>query len=711
MRHGKTQALLTAMALSFCIGFGGVACMVTGLQLQADLMGLALCCGVATCLLCLLASLPRGGWGILALIGGCLLLGWMSDGYREEWRAMVQAVCKYYEMAYSFTPPGFLEGPPTASHLLPLLTLHSLISMVVSWIMLRRYPVAMAVFLSLIPVAACFVVTDTVPQLWCILTYLFGLVLLLISHPVRIRDMEQGIRLTRLLAVPVAAALALLCLAVPQEGYAPPEDPISSFEELWEFLGEKIPFIGTTSDGELVISFGGGLPDRVDLEDLGQRIQRPTPVMELETTFSGMVYLRGRDHDVYDGVSWTASPDRTEQNFALPQGWRYTRGFMKITQLSKRDHLYVPYYPRVSPVISGGLVENTDGTTEQAFDCITLIGNWEALWRKGSVGGADLQNGQRYLELPEDTMTEAQQILSVILAMSADGTGTDVLSTAKAIRQYVQTSAQYDLAPDLMPEGREDMAIWFLQEANRGYCVHFATAAAVLLRAAGIPARYVEGYLVPAQADQVTLVRDNMAHAWVEYYVNGLGWMILDATPGSGGEDPTETTQPEDPTETDPTDPTVPETTAPTETTVATRPTQPTGGATGPSGDTQEPVRPLPGWFKVLLTGILVLGLLIGCVVLQWYLRRRFILQRLYHGKVNAQGLARYREAKRLSRLTGIPLPDQLAQLAEKACFSQHKLTPEELSMLETALRESVQTLRQKGWLHQLYYRFIWAAY
>ena len=47
----------------------------------------------------------------------------------------------------------------------------------------------------------------------------------------------------------------------------------------------------------------------------------------------------------------------------------------------------------------------------------------------------------------------------------------------------------------------EDFAIWFLTEADTGYCIHFATAAVVLLRAAGIPARYVDGYVVNTQKD------------------------------------------------------------------------------------------------------------------------------------------------------------------------------------------------------------------
>ena len=65
-----------------------------------------------------------------------------------------------------------------------------------------------------------------------------------------------------------------------------------------------------------------------------------------------------------------------------------------------------------------------------------------------------------------------------------------------------------------MPPEAEDFAVWFLEEGETGYCVHFATAATVLLRAAGVPARYVTGYMAPVEASTPTTVSADQAHAW-----------------------------------------------------------------------------------------------------------------------------------------------------------------------------------------------------
>ncbi|MBQ2384189.1 MAG: transglutaminase domain-containing protein [Oscillospiraceae bacterium] len=703
MSEHKFQKGLTAFFLSFCLGFGGVACMVTGLGLRADPVVLGLGCALISALACFMLSLPKSGWAIPAMIAVFGVLLWRSDIYRESWRDMLQSVFRFYEMAYSFPVPRFLVGPPVEGHLAPLLTVHCLVCLVVSWLLLRRYPVAMGIFLSLVPVAACFVVTDTVPALWCVLIWLFGLVLVVMTHTVRLRDEDQALRLTRLLALPVAAALAVLCLAVPQKNYVP-KDIAQSFEALWTRVEQWIPFLSTTSDGGFVISFGGKLADKVDLQTLGPRTQRPTPVMEMETTFSGLLYLRGRDHDVYDGVSWSASTGRVEEDFALPMGWRYTRGTVKLTQLGKRDHLYIPTYPVVSPKITDGMVLNSAGTTEQVFDCITLIGNWEHLWRQQNFSTTPIS--RNYLELPQDTMTEAQKIL-----LDHKVAAGDTVATAKAIGQFVEASARYDLQTQRMPQDRKDLAIWFLQEADRGYCVHFATAATVLLRAAGIPARYVEGYLVQAQEGRVSLVRESAAHAWTEYYVDGVGWMILDATPGSAVA-PTEPTETTEVTQPETTEPTQPETTAPTQPS-ATRPTESVPVVTTPGP--AEPQAQGPVWLLPLLKGVLSFllwtGGLTGLAVGQWYLRRKRLLDRMRRGKVNAQALARYRECKRLSRLTGIPVPDAIDALGQKACFSQHKATPEELARLDATLAESVGTLKGKGLWQRLYYRLVWVAY
>ena len=77
----------------------------------------------------------------------------------------------------------------------------------------------------------------------------------------------------------------------------------------------------------------------------------------------------------------------------------------------------------------------------------------------------------------------------------------------------------------------EDFVLHFLTQSRQGYCVHFASAAAVMLRALDIPARYVSGYVAVVQGGRAD-VPDSAAHAWVEYYLDGFGWLPLEATPG-----------------------------------------------------------------------------------------------------------------------------------------------------------------------------------
>lgn len=76
---------------------------------------------------------------------------------------------------------------------------------------------------------------------------------------------------------------------------------------------------------------------------------------------------------------------------------------------------------------------------------------------------------------------------------------------------------------------------YFIMDSQRGYCNSFATTLVLLCQAEGIPARLVNGYCVPCYSNKVTSVMNTMAHAYVEAYIEGLGWMVFDPTPGYGG--------------------------------------------------------------------------------------------------------------------------------------------------------------------------------
>ena len=104
----------------------------------------------------------------------------------------------------------------------------------------------------------------------------------------------------------------------------------------------------------------------------------------------------------------------------------------------------------------------------------------------------------------------------------------------EAVREYFSHGYTYTLTPERTP-GKRDFIDYFLFTGKEGYCVHFASAMTELLRSAGVPARYVEGYVAPpGSEDGVYHVTRNQAHAWVEVYSSLLGWYPVEATPGFG---------------------------------------------------------------------------------------------------------------------------------------------------------------------------------
>ena len=81
-----------------------------------------------------------------------------------------------------------------------------------------------------------------------------------------------------------------------------------------------------------------------------------------------------------------------------------------------------------------------------------------------------------------------------------------------------------------------------------GHCEFFATAACVLLRGVGVPTRYVTGYYVHEGAGGTTMiVRQRDAHAWCQAWIDGTGWITVDATPGDGRPDALENDTPVEP--------------------------------------------------------------------------------------------------------------------------------------------------------------------
>ena len=131
---------------------------------------------------------------------------------------------------------------------------------------------------------------------------------------------------------------------------------------------------------------------------------------------------------------------------------------------------------------------------------------------------------QTYTVLPSG-IDQALYELSFSLTQNEASTVGKVI----ALREWLATHCAYTLEGSY-PEFGRDFVSWFVLEEQKGYCSYFASALTVMCRIVGIPARYVEGYYVQANASGESIVSGRNAHAWTEVYLDGLGWIAFDAT-------------------------------------------------------------------------------------------------------------------------------------------------------------------------------------
>ena len=99
----------------------------------------------------------------------------------------------------------------------------------------------------------------------------------------------------------------------------------------------------------------------------------------------------------------------------------------------------------------------------------------------------------------------------------------------KLLSSFRYTRTPGDIPETVTSEG--EFLDWFLFEKKEGFCTHFATSFALLARAYDIPARYVQGYSTLSKKLRFDIGSDR-THAWPEAYIEGIGWLTFEPTPG-----------------------------------------------------------------------------------------------------------------------------------------------------------------------------------
>lgn len=511
-------------------------------------------------------------------------------------------------------------------------------------------------------------------------------------------DANGGARLI-LIALPACLAVVWgVFLLFPQESYIQPAWAVNLKEELlsleW-FPGEGSGIVVSDRDT-------GAEAPRLAFRSVGPRKYTGRGMFQVTTSQPGSMYLRGDVYRDYTGQDWTGVEPLSTENLGTASADKIpgsaTATVTYLTYLGSTA--YLPYHTVLledkyvtfdSALAFPAAVEEYTVTYTPLEDSPSRQ-NIPSLAQQEEVYGP-------YLEVPEevsgpllDWLTQAMEELEASgdeVNATATGEYASELNTAALIAQLLQRSAQYDLSTPRTPSG-EDFVTYFLQESHRGYCVHFATAATLLLRLQGIPARYVSGYATSISSTSYiaagnattyfTRVLDSNAHAWVEIYLDGYGWYPVEVTPTDTAPDPS------DPDKT-------PAVSAAATPTPAPTPTP----ETAPKPTPTSAVTPETPWANVSLLWLVWAIPFVALGAALWlvrHLRFRSWKKMCHDRDTNAAVLAAYRWFGQLERWGGKAGAETEA-LARKARFSQHTLTPQERSLVLRQLWGEIARLKQ----------------
>lgn len=258
---------------------------------------------------------------------------------------------------------------------------------------------------------------------------------------------------------------------------------------------------------------------------------KATILFRFRGTMDRTYYFREHTYGEYTGRGWKSS--EAEKNM-LAQSYLETgrvlashNGVQDCVEIEDKilDTTVYPYY-----VFPSG---ETDGSKSGDYDnsclCYVPKGNVLPKGEADEISSAVREDAYRnYLAVPEN--------VEVFLRYYGQDAGISKSDPdlVEKIASCIQHSAKYNLNFRQFPED-SDMVIYFLLDAKEGICQHFAAAATMMYRTYGIPARYTVGYMETGKAHEWVDMNASRGHAWVEIYLDDVGWVPVEVTGGSGG--------------------------------------------------------------------------------------------------------------------------------------------------------------------------------
>jgi hypothetical protein len=251
------------------------------------------------------------------------------------------------------------------------------------------------------------------------------------------------------------------------------------------------------------------------------------------------LYCRGKVFTTFDGETWKEDTIMSRMLFAsgglIFVGDEYRENGIKQKYLIMKNLpplIFSAYRPNALIFNGNAVLTNADYALQPPFNLYKgmlyyLKSDIEVFDGRPSGGAEQCSRKKRYLQIPRKMSLQVSH-----LAHTISGWHQTDYDKAKAIETYLKTNYQYSL--DTMDREWTDSPITeFLFRLKRGHCELFATSMVMLLRHAGVPARFVTGYTATrfSPFKGVFEVRELDAHAWVEAYIDGHGWVTFEPTP------------------------------------------------------------------------------------------------------------------------------------------------------------------------------------
>lgn len=236
------------------------------------------------------------------------------------------------------------------------------------------------------------------------------------------------------------------------------------------------------------------------------------------------LYFKQMSYGNYVGNGWAYVPENM-RNYTAPTiyGNQYS-----VTVIPKSlKNFIAPYYSDKLGTSDDVYMQGSLGSG--AIMYYNYVENWSSINNSDTSYYNNIKT--YYTEIEEELKAEILKYLNdegLNPANFNSANKAQVLQLIETIAKHMQTKFEFDLNYDRAIDG-DNVAMNYLTE-GRGTAQHAATAATLMFRALGVPARYTVGYAIDATSDKYVITGAD-AHAWVEVYVKGIGWRYVEVSP------------------------------------------------------------------------------------------------------------------------------------------------------------------------------------